>query len=152
MNNFGVIGTEFINLYSKENPILHTDDICYFLFSNLHDYHMTLIGRGIIIEDKFTDGLNKAYYIRCLTIEENPNIIHEFVFGKPFIIYPYNNEIIGTKKIVQIEQYFDFSKNLFKIEAFFVRPTIEKISEHRKEYIQVIHKDLLKQLKDIESI
>lgn len=151
MASFGLVGKEFINLYSKENPILETDDICYFLFTNNIDYHRPLVGRGIIIEDKFSDGMHKVYYVRLYEIIENPNIINEFVNGKPFIVFPFSTSI-HNRKLIQVTPNFSFQKNLFKIDAFFIRKTEEKINELRQEYIQVLRKDVAKQLKDIENM
>ncbi len=152
MENFGLIGNEFINLYSEENPILEKNDNCYFMFTNNNDYHRPLIARGIIVQDKFTDGMNKTYHIRLLDILESPKTISDFIFNKPFTVYPYSNNFLSTKRLVQLGETFDFSTNLFKITAFFVRTTEQKIIDLRKEYITVIRQDVLKQLKDIESI
>ena len=166
MNNnifedFGQIGHEFINLYSKENPILDAGDICYFLFTNNMDYHRPLVGRGTIIEDRFTDGLNKVYFIQIIEIIESPKIISEFFLDQTFQIYPWfpeakfakrTNEGMHNKKYVNISKHFDFKTNLFKIEAFFVRTTEEKIKQLRTEYISIIKKDIVKQLSDIEAI
>jgi hypothetical protein len=153
METFGVIGNEFINLYSKDNPILITGEICYFLLINQVDYHRPMICKGLIMTDKFTDGMNKVYFIKLLEILENPNDIAEFIYNKLFLIYPQSddNELLTVKKML-IQHNFDFNKNFFKIEAFFVRKTEEKIIELCNEYISIIKKDLLKALKDIESI
>lgn len=166
MNNsihqdFGQIGNEFINLYSKENPILNAGDIAYFLFNNNVDYHRPLIGRGTIIEDRFSDGLNKIYFMQIIEIIESPNIITEFFLGQTFVIYPWfpdakytkrTNDGMHNKKYVSISKHFDFKTNLFRIEAFFIRDTEEKIQELRVEYIKIIKKDIVKQLSDIEVI
>ena len=157
MDNFGVLASinntvEFINLYSLDNPILEETDICYFLFTNNLDYHRPLVAKGMIVEDKFTDGMNKLYCIKLMEILETPQIIFDFVIKKPFILYPNNNGIITTKRLIQIDEKFNFNEFVFKIPAFFVRITESKIIELRNEYISIIKKDILKQLHDIESI
>jgi hypothetical protein len=157
MDNFGILesinnSVEFINLYSQENPILEELDICYFLFTNNIDYHRPLIAKGLIMEDKFTDGMNKLYCIRLLEIMETPKVILDFVISKPFIIFPYNNNILATKRLIQINESFNFNEYVFKIPAFFVRTNEEKIIELRNEYISVIKKDILKQLHDIDTL
>jgi hypothetical protein len=148
---FGFINNEFINLYSKENPILEKDDSCFFLFSNDIDYHRPLIGRGVIVEDKFTDGMSKVYFIKLVEILESPKTINDFIYGKQFTIFPIS-EVLHNKKLIQVTANFEFNKISFKIDAFFVRKTIELITELRKEYISILRKDILKQLKDIEEI
>lgn len=156
MSNFGYVDNEFINLYSDENPILEIGDNCYYLVTNIHDYHRPLICRGIVISDRFTDGMNKIYYIKCLEILESPNIISKFFIGKTFQVYSYDvqNLFLKSQKNMTFQVIYDyiFSENLFPIESFFVRNTYEKISNLRKEYINIIKKDLIKQISDIDSI
>jgi hypothetical protein len=153
MQDFGYINGEFINLYSKENPILETNDICYFIFSNLTDYHRPMIAKGLIIEDIFTDGLNKEYFIKILEIIESPKIINDFFIGKQFEICPIKDGgLISNRKIIQASNKFNFEQNLFKIESFFVRNTLEKIITLRQEYINIIRDDLTKQLNELNSI
>jgi hypothetical protein len=152
MESFGLLNNEFINLYSKDNPILETDDQCFFLISNAIDYHRPLICQGIIMDDKFTDGMNKAYWIKYLNILEVPTIISEFFFGKSFFMNVFNEGIVGNRRLVQIGSGFNFTNNLFKIESFFIRKSEEEIIKLRDEYILVIKKDLLKMIKDIENI
>ena len=152
MSNFGIIGNEFINLYTKENPILEIGDVCYCLITNMVDFHRPLIIKANIVEDKFTDGMNKVYYVRCLEFGESPNILNEFLIGKSFIVYPHNGEVLQNKKMVQVFADFDMTSNLFKVDAFFVRQSLDKIIELRKEYISIIKKDIVKQLSDIEAI
>ena len=149
--NFGFLNGEFINLYSDENPILETDDICYFLFTNDVDYHRPLIGKGVIVHDVFTDGMNKDYYIKLIEIFESPKVINDFINGKPFNLFQFN-AVVKTKKLVQINPNFNFENFVFKIDAFFIRKTLEQISNLRKSYIIILRKDINKQLSDIDEI
>jgi hypothetical protein len=149
--NSAFIAGEFINLYSRENPILETDNICHFLLFNSIDYHRPLRAKGLIVEDKFVDGMNKNYYIKLMELNEPPKVLSEFVYGKDFFVNPMFNNVAQNRKIVTISENFDFSKNLFKIEAFFVRETEEQIKELFIEYISIIKKDIKKQLLDIEN-
>ena len=152
MESFGIIGNEFVNLYSKDNPLLGPNDSCYFIFNNMVDYHRPLLAKGIIVDDKFTDGLNKSYFIRITEIFESPKVMSTFLYGKQFEIYPYEEGILRGKKLIQIGPGFNFNQAAFKIEAFFVRKSEEKIKELHSEYIEVLRKDIIKQLKDIEAI
>lgn len=152
--SFALLNNEFINLYSQDNPILEKNDICYFLLFNMHDYHRPIIAKGIIIEDKFLEGMNKEYFVKIFEFIESPKTINSFILNKSFIIYPYNNEtnIIGTKKMIQILENLDFTNYLFKTESFFVRNSEQKIKELFIDYIKVLKKDILKQLSDIDLI
>lgn len=156
MSGFGYVNNEFINLYSDENPILGQSEYCYFLITNNNDYHRPLICKGLIVGDKFTDGMNKIYYIMCTDILESPNIINDFFIGKTFqtVIYDYEKDFIksGKNMIFNYNSEILFRENLFPVEAFFVRKSLEKISVLRKEYISIIRRDLFKQISDIESI
>jgi len=152
-NDFGQVGNEFINLYSKENPIMNINESCYFLFTNNNDYHRPMVAKGIIVDDKFTDGVNKVYYIVIQELLESPKVIQEFFNECMFNLFPYSNDDKNhIKKLTQINRKFDLKANAFKIESFFVRNTEEKILELRKEYISIIRKDILKQLADIDNI
>lgn len=146
----------FINLYSEDNPILSIDDECFFLFTNVIDVHRPLIGRGKIHSDMFSDGLNKIYFIELLEIIESPFIIKKFINDKIFLLTPIDSENLKYQKqqILNSQNISkDFlSKNLFKIEASFVRNTLEKISDLRKMYVSIIKRDFQSQIKDINEI
>lgn len=146
----------FINLYSENNPILSADDECYFLFTNIIDIHRPLIGRGKIVSDIFSDGLNKIYFIELLEVIESPYIINKFINNKIFLLTPVDSENLKYQKqqILNSQTFSkDFlSKNLFKIEASFVRNNIDKINDLRKMYVSIIKKDLQNQIKDINDI
>lgn len=154
MKNFGHIGNEFINLYSKENPILKQGEVCYFLFANTIDYHRQILAKGVIIVDKFSDGMNKQYFIKMTEFIETPKIISEFIYGKTLLLNPIgeDEEIISARKPTVITQRFDFTKIVFKVDAFFVRNTQEKAIELRKEYTEHIRKDIVKQLQEVDEI
>lgn len=142
----------FINQYTDENPILSKNDSCYFLFTNIEDIHRPLIGKGIVIDERFTDGMNKIYFIKLLEIMESPIIIDKFVFGKILQL----NQLLSLNSsrmliINNISEEF-FNGNLFRIEAFFVRNSFEKITKLRQEYISIIKNDLNKQISDINQI
>jgi hypothetical protein len=151
---FGISNNQLINLYSKENPILKINDICYCLITNNIDYHRPLICKGLIIEDYFSDGMNKIYFIQILEILESPKTINEFFVNKIFNVHSYINKELITKRpyVTKINTDFDFSKFLFKVECFFVRNSEEKILNLRKDYIEIIKQDLKKALLDIGNL
>lgn len=148
---FGTIGTEFINIYSENNPILNSDDNCYFLFSNIYDYHRPLIGSGTIIHDKFNDGLNKQYYIKLENIHESPLIIEKFVNNKTFDLV--RQPSLDLKKSIQVtsDRSFVFETNLFKVDAFFVRTNIDDAKQLQTDYIDTMRSIIMKQLRDTEQ-
>lgn len=135
---------EFINLYSKDNPILETDDICYALIFSTTEYHMPLVIRGVIRKDVFVDGMNKQYYIEIQEILETPNVIKNFFIGKQFVLYP-----AEIKKTIQISPDLELSKYLIKVDAYFVRNSEEKIQQLRTEYISIVKSDLERMLSDL---
>lgn len=143
---------ELINLYTKENPILEENQECYGLIFNNESYHRPLIIRGIIIEDKFVDGMNKQYMVKILEIVESPKILQEFFINKLFYLYPYHAEILKSKKLIRITKDWNANNYLIKIDAFFIRNNLEKIIELRNEYILIVRKDLEKMLSDINLI
>lgn len=143
---------EFINLYTKDNPILETNQECYGLIFNNESYHRPLIIRGVIVEDKFVDGVNKQYMIKILEVVESPKIIQEFFVNQRFYLHPYYNENISQRKLVHINSNWNANNYLVKLDAFYVRDSLNKITELRNEYISVVRKDLEKMLSDINSI
>lgn len=144
-----------INLYSSENPIMEIGDECYFLFFNAIDYHIPIIGKGIILYDRFNDTINKHYFISIKEIVDSKYTIDNFVTNKQIQIYPFNKttlQLSNKPKVhkfnIQFEQTF-FDENLIKIECFFVRKNLESIKKLQKEFLDVINKDTYKILTEI---
>lgn len=152
MDSFTYLNGEFINLYTKENPILEFGNECYCMIFNNTDYHRPIIIKGTIIQDKFSDGMNKQYFVKVLDILESPKTIKEFIIGKSFDVIPYHGETLHAKKTVQITNVFNYNNYLFKVESFFIRNEEQKIRDLRTEYINIIKDDINKMLKDIENI
>lgn len=151
MENSAYFNGEFINLYSQENPILEESDECYCLIFNDTDYHLPIIIRGVIVQDKFVDGLNKQYMVKLLEIISSPKIRQLFFYGKSFNLYPYYSGTIHSKKIIRIPKDFDTNAYLFKVDAYFVRNSLPKITTLCSEYIKIIKDDINKMLEDIET-
>ena len=149
MESFAYINGELINLYSKENPILEADDICYGLIFNIDDFHRPIMIKGVIVEDTFVGGMNKQYDIRIIEIIESPKIINEFVIGKQFVL---TNKNVVTKRNTLITNNFNFNNYLIKLDAYFVRKSESEILKLRNEYIQIIRNDLQKMISDLNSI
>lgn len=163
-NSFGVhplINNSFINIYSADNPILNINDECYFLFTNNQDYHKLLIGKGIVYHDTINDGMNKVYYVKLHEIIETPKTIKTFVNKKQFLLYKINiNKLKGIDKknigynVKYINDETDkefLDNNLFKIDGFFIRETLNNIIELKKDFNKVIIMDLQNQMKDLEE-
>jgi hypothetical protein len=144
-------GTEFINLYSVENPILNVDDICYFLMINNKDYHLPIRCKGIVMQDKFIEGMNKIYYVKILEIIENPKTINTKVLNNQYELFKIENFKILSKKLYTIINIKDFNDKLYLCDAFFVRKEFKEIDLLRDEYISEIKKDLLQQIKEIDD-
>ena len=149
MDSFAYINGELINLYSKENPILEADDICYGLIFNIDDYHRPIMIKGVIVEDTFVNGMNKQYDIRIIEILESPKTINEFVIGKQFVM---TNKDVVTKRNTLITNNFNFNKYVIKLDAYFVRNSESEILKLRNEYIQIVRNDLQKMISDLNSI
>lgn len=145
------IDNTFINIYDKENPPLNVGDMCYFLFSNVYDVHVLLIGAGVVVSDKIEQGIHKTYKIKLMDVCDDPIIMRNFIFGKQFYLTPIN----GNEKLTYIHESSGaefFNTNLFKIDCFFVRPTLQSIKELR-EYCNTIKiEHLNKQISDIENL
>ena len=152
---FGYIGTTFINLYSKENPIKEEGEKCYFLFNSVDNYHVQIIGLGTIIRDLFTEGLNKIYCIRLDEICENNFFLDKYVWDKEYLMITNNGNPKTIPKLTILNKRSSsafLAANLFKIEGFFVRSTVEQIIRLRKEYTEVILDDTLKTVEDMREI
>ena len=87
---------------------------------------------------------------------KNVDQLKKFINDKIFLLTPIDSENLKYQKqqILNSQNISkDFlSKNLFKIEASFVRNTLEKISDLRKMYVSIIKRDLQSQIKDINEI
>ncbi len=153
--SFGFINSTFINIYSKDNPILNIDDECYFLFAHPIDFHRTLIGKGKVTQQIFIDGMNTLYYISLEEILENPNTINKFVYGKKFNLWKFDEGKLFTSRLLLITEQTtsEFLKtNLFKAESFFVRKTEEDIRLLQKEYTEIIRTDIIRQLSEVNDL
>jgi hypothetical protein len=155
IENFGLIGNNYINLYSDDNPMLHINDECYFLFNNIVDYHILLIGKGKIIKDYITDGMHKTYFIQLEEIIESPEILKKFIYNKQFnfqkLIEEKVNNYINTFAISENTELTFFAENLMKIDCFFVRSNLENILILKEDYKKTIISDLKKQLSELEE-
>lgn len=156
-STFVVIDGEYINLYDpKDNPMLHVDSECYFLFNNVDDVHMPLIGRGIVVGDQFLDGLNRQYIIELKEIVERDEIQERFFFDKFTRLCSRNKqgEYTSGKPVLVRRSNFNeiIENNVLRVDAFFVRATHDAIRIMKREYLDVIHDNILKTLEDVENI
>ena len=155
--DFGYVDNQFINLYSVDNPIMEQGEICYFLFHSIHDYFMPIMGKGKIISDKFSDGMNKIYHVQLLSIEENMDFISTWFNDKTYHMTPLIKENVSSHSLKQLKLHHNinskfFIDNLFKVESFFIRNSFEKIQQLKKEYISIMLEDLKSNIKDMENV
>lgn len=152
MENCAYINGELINLYTAENPILEANDICYGLIFSVDNFHRPIIIKGVVVQDKFVDGMNKHYYIRITDIYESPKNLQKFFIGKQFTLYPWLHESLGNKRNILITKDFNINNYVIKLEGYYVRNSESKIIELRNEYINIVRKDLEQMLSDIDNI
>lgn len=148
----------FINLYTADNPIFEIGDECFFIFFNSIDYHIPLIGRGTIVFDRFNDEINKHYFISIKELLNSKEIFDKFINDKQLLLYPYNSETLNVSTKPKIYKYSNktehkfFDENLFKIECFFTRKSLNGIKQLQQDYANIILEDHLKQITEIKEI
>ncbi len=148
------INGEFINLYTKENPILEPGDTTYALVFNVIDYHCPILVEGIVHSFKVVNGQDRIYNISLQRILDSPYMIDKLVINKSFEVYyiSENNQLYRNHKQIQITADTDLTKFVFPVEAFFVRQTESQAIEVRNFYCDIIEKDLNDMLTDINNI
>lgn len=154
-SSFGYVNGTFINVYTRDNPIKEEGEQCYFLFNAADNYHIMVIGRGTVVRDWFTDGLNKVYCIRLDEVCENNFVLERFVWGREYFMVSSPDAQRKPAKLTTITKKTSaafLALNLFKIECFFVRDTLAEIVRLRKEYSGVILQDTKKSIEDLEYI
>lgn len=155
----------FINIYSKDNPILETGDECYFLLFNSVDFHIPIICKGIIVHDNFNDVINKKYYITLTEIIETDENINKYFLSKQIPLYQYKLDSTNNVSSVSVKSKYHrfeslnidrirkyFEKHLYKTESFFVRTNYEAIKKLKRDYCNIIKQDLNKQISEIDSL
>lgn len=158
--DFGYIDNTFINLYSKDNPIMEEGDVCYFLFTSIENFHMPIIGKGFIQKEVFGEGMNKLYFIQLQELCDSPVFLEKWLNGNIFMMVPtvkigisitsQKQQTLGIATMMSTPNFY--KENFFKVECFFVRNSIEKILQLRQEYISILKQDFLSQVNDIDSI
>ncbi len=148
---FGIQDYRFINLYSEENPILSIGDGTYFLFNNLIDIHIPVIGYGIVEYDKFISGMDKIYHIKLLKIHSPKDVIEKFVYNRPFKIINKGKSKIDLIKRYNNQNQLKSDNNIFEINCFFCRKEYKDILLLQQEYIKIIKSDLEKQINEINE-
>lgn len=155
-NSFAIIDGEYINVYSVENPMLHENDECYFLFTNVDDFHRPCIGFGVVIGDQYLDGLNKQYIIKLQEVSEPDYVMDKFFYNKMFRMSgkSVKDTFTNAKPVMMREENIEeiTENNFFRIDAFFVRNSYEKIIQMRTEYMEYIKSDLLRCISDVNEM
>lgn len=155
MNTSTYLNDTFINIISEFNPLFNDNDECYFLFSSITDIHLVFIGKGIIKDNQFNDGLHKTYYIECLEFIDDKTTIVNFINNRKYTFYKIDDKNtinkLGTNLYITEKTDKNFyHNNLFKIDCFFVRNTLFEIEKLRQNYLQIIHDILSNQLTEIK--
>lgn len=152
---FDFISPNFINIYDDiENKPLNKGDECFFLFSNINDTHLLLIGKGVIIDDTIVYGVHKSYKVELVRIYESLQTQQRFIYGKQFHMLSNNDEKFGNEKLTYIQANSSsefFKKNLFRIDCFFFRTSLDAIKVLRSEYDKIVLNDLHKQINDLQT-
>jgi hypothetical protein len=153
---FGYVNDTYINLYRDDNPILEEGDECWFLFNSADNYHIMCIGRGTVVRDWFTDGLNKLYCIRLDEVCETPAFCARYVWGREYFMV--NRPDDKEKKIPRLYHITEntseafLAENFFKVECFFVRKTVEAVLKLRREYTITVYEDTRRMMAEMEEI
>lgn len=144
MNNQVFYNNEFINLYTKDNPILEVGCACYCIIFNTTDYHKPIVCECLVTDSKFVDGLNTVYNVKIQNVIESPVTINNFVLNRQFVVYESNKK--ATKTLVSKSV---FNTLEFPVNAFFVRKTIEQINEVKNLYCSIVEQDLKQMISQI---
>ena len=143
-----------VNLYSQENPLLEIGDECYFLFFNLVDFHIPILGRGKILYDRYNEEINKTYFIQLTELIDSEKVLNIHLYGKQILTNPFNSEtdVLSSKarvlKFIREMPTDYFENNLIKVDCFFVRKELKQIKELRQEYIRIMVADFNKQIQE----
>jgi hypothetical protein len=152
---FDFVSPNFINLYDDNtNRPLKIGDECYFLFTNINDTHLLLIGKGVVVDDFIVYGVHKQYKIEMTNVMESIATQQKFMYGKQFYLIGNLDGKFGNEKLTYIQGNSSsefFKKNLFKIDCFFIRNTLESVKILRTEYDKIVISDLQNQLNDLNN-
>jgi hypothetical protein len=153
---FGYVNDTYINMYREDNPMLEEGEECYFLFNSADNFHIQCIGRGFVVKDWFTDGLNKIYCIRLEELCDTPAFCTKYVWNREYFLINRPDE--KEKKIPRLYHITEsttegfLAENFFKTECFFVRKTLEAAINLRKEYTITVYEDMRRTLDEMEEI
>lgn len=173
---FGVNSTavfhEFINLYDDDNLILNDEDECFFLLTNLVDYHLPIVCRGIVRSFEFSEGMSKNYYIEFQEFMDPYDVVKPSLINKHYYVYSFKHgELVKqSRRLTYLTdnsfkpEYFNLrvhNKRVFCINSFFVRgfrtndekhkmEQLENIKKFRAEYLEYIYKDHVEQTAKME--
>lgn len=157
MASFIEIDGTYVNLYDEEsNIMLHPGDECYFLLFNVDDIHIPLICSGNILEDSFLDGMNKQYIIQMNSICESPDVIDKYFDGKIFkMCNKTKSDGFSTGKPLMIySSNFQrlIQENFVRVDAVFVRKNYQLAASLKKEFLEIIKTDLMKQILEVDDM
>jgi len=140
---------KLINFHTEDNPILNTDDECYFIFWSDENYHIPLIGHGTIVSDKFISTIDKEYMIQLNSVEENIEIIDKYFYNIYFDVVSDNNKSMSIKLTKNLLLKYN---PIFKQNGFFVRNSLKDIKALKEFYIGIIKDNLESKINDINGL
>jgi len=148
--SFGIEGNSLINLFSEDNPILSVGNKCFFIFNNIHNIHIPLIGYGEVVNDKFTNGMDKIYAIKLLKIHNNDFIVNNHVINNTFNVCGLRGELFKKNRNVKLNT-LNWKNSIYNINCFFVRTSLMNINNLHSDYVNIIKEDLNKQILELEQ-
>lgn len=155
--SFGVVGNEFINIYSPKNKLKVSGDFVFFLFTNVKDIHRPLIGYGQIKYDKFSFDMLKIYGIELISVYETTDTMNRFFNNQKFEMLStsnFNKKIYLTMKNEFLNKDVNdiLSDKVLNINSFFVRDNIAEVADLRQKYSKIIFKDIERQYVEISNL
>jgi hypothetical protein len=153
--SFVKIGNELLNVYTEENTVLSKDTTCYALIFNVRDYHIPVIVEGIIRYVHIYRSLNRLYYVEVQSFISEQSIIDRYVDGEQYTVHhitPDGYVNIINQKRVRMDEFTDFTKLVFPVQAFFVRPSRGQIDELYQFYLKTIEQDLKEMITSVQDL
>lgn len=143
-NNNDVV--RFINILNNDtNPILNIGDECYVMIWSIDTFHLPLICKAKIVDEKIVNIIDKIYTLQILDIRESETYKQKAYFNKCFeyrvtFNKPAKNVIVNKNVTLYTQQ-----------NAFFIRQNIDELLKIKENYLKTIKNDLKMKLQEIND-